>query len=410
MFLRNGVRLGKLFGIQILLDWSLILIFLLVVTSLGAGAFPSWHPDWSPLLIWGVAIAAAVLFFVSILLHELSHALVAKAYRIPVSRITLFLFGGVANIEQDPDSPKKEALIAAVGPVTSLVLGVGFSLFGALTFGLGSRIGSGADPVAVLRSMGPLTTLLVWLGPVNILLAIFNMLPGFPLDGGRVLRAALWGITGDLRKATFWASRVGQGFGWMLIAIGLSMLIGFHFPVLGGGLINGLWLAFIGWFLKGAAATAYQQLLVRQSLEHVPIGHLIRREPPPAVPASTSIAELVDGWVMRRDDPVFPVADGSAAARFVIAADVRRVPRQDWRHKTVAEIAAAPARVVSVSPRDSAFDALQELGRREAEVIAVVDGDRLVGLLGHQDILRWLSLQGDDQTRLGGGRLAQSQP
>jgi Zn-dependent protease/CBS domain-containing protein len=410
MFLRNGIRLGKLFGIQIFLDWSLVVIFALVVMSLGAGAFPSWHPDWSPALIWGVAVAAAVLFFVSILLHELSHALVAKAYRIPVNRITLFLFGGMANIEHDPDSPKKEALMAAIGPITSIVLGIGFSLLGAFTFGLSNRFGGETDPVAAIRSMGPLTTLLVWLGPVNILLGIFNMLPGFPLDGGRVLRAALWGATGDLRKATRWASRVGQAFGWSLIAVGLAMVVGFAFPVLGGGPINGLWLAFIGWFLKGAAGAAYQQLLIRQSLEHVPIGRLVRREPPEAVPASTSVSALVDGWLMRHDDPMFPIVDGARLLGFVRAADARRIPRIDWDAKTVAEMAVDPARIVSVQPRDSAFEALQELGRRDAEVIAVMDGDRLVGLLGRQDIVRWLSLQADDQARFGGGTLARSEP
>ena len=131
MLLRSGIRVGKLFGIRIMLDWSLIVIFLLVAMSLGAGAFPAWHPDWSPLTVWSVALVATALFFVSILLHELSHALVAKAFGIPVNRITLFLFGGVANIEQDPDSPKKEALIAAVGPATSIALGIGFMILAA---------------------------------------------------------------------------------------------------------------------------------------------------------------------------------------------------------------------------------------------------------------------------------------
>jgi Zn-dependent protease/CBS domain-containing protein len=410
MFLRNGIRLGKLFGIQIFLDWSLIIIFMLVVVSLGAGAFPSWHPDWSPALTWGVAVAAAVLFFVSILLHELSHALVAKAYRIPVNRITLFLFGGIANIEHDPDSPKKEALMAAIGPITSIVLGVAFTAIGVLSFGLTNRLGSELDAAAAIRSMGPLTTLLVWLGPVNILLGIFNMLPGFPLDGGRVLRAALWGATGDLRKATRWASRVGQAFGWTLIAVGVSMVIGFYFPVLGGGPINGLWLAFIGWFLKNAAAAAYRQLLIKQSLEHVPIGRLVRRAPPPSVPATTSLSGLVDGWVMRHDDPMFPVVDGARLVGFVHAGDVRRVPRIDWEAKSVGDLSVSSSRVVSATPTDSAFEALQELGRRDAEVIAVMDEDRLVGLLSRQDILSWLSLQVDDEARFGGGKLARSEP
>lgn len=395
MFVRSGIRVGRLFGIQIMLDWSLIVIFMLVTFSLGAGAFPAWHPDWSPALIWGVALAAAALFFVSILLHELSHALVAKAFGIPVNRITLFLFGGIANIEHDPDSPKKEALMAVVGPATSIGLGIGFSVLGALL--LGARLGTDVDPATAVRAMGPVTTLLFWLGPVNVLLGLFNMLPGFPLDGGRVLRAALWAATHDLRKATRWASRVGQGFGLFLITIGIAMAFGFALPVLGGGLINGLWLAFIGWFLNGAAAASYRQLVIREALEDVPLARLMRRTLPPAVPASASIAELVEGWVMQHDEPMFPVVDGERIVGFARVADVRRVPRSEWGSRGVSEITTDLSKLPVAQASGDAFQAMKTLGQGDAEAILVVDQDRIAGIVRTQDIARWLSLEAQEE-------------
>src|SRR5215467_13199359 len=210
--MNRGLYIGRIFGINIQVDWSWILIFLLVTWSLAAGLFPAWHPDWSMALRWGVAVVASLLFFASILLHELSHSLVAKARGLPVRRITLFLFGGVSNIEREPPTPKTEFLVAVVGPITSILLGMIFLALAA--FSAANSHVTGGDPQAVARQLGPVTTLLAWLGPINILLGLFNLIPGFPLDGGRILRYILWSATKDLRKATAWATGAGRAVGW----------------------------------------------------------------------------------------------------------------------------------------------------------------------------------------------------
>jgi Zn-dependent protease len=205
----TGFPLGRPFGIAVTADASLLLIFGLLVINLGAFALPSWHPNWSPLLVWVLAAIAALSFLASVLLHELSHALVGRAFNIEIRGITLFMFGGVAHLEDEPKSPRAEFLMAAAGPLMSLLIGSASTL-------LGLWIGRDAfarfpDPKAAQNLLGPLPTLLLWLGPFNVFLAIFNLVPGFPLDGGRVLRAVLWWVTGDLRGATRWATMLGQG-------------------------------------------------------------------------------------------------------------------------------------------------------------------------------------------------------
>jgi Zn-dependent protease len=388
--LRAGIPIGRLFGIRIMLDWSLLFIFLLLLFSLGSGVFPMWHPEWSPVLAWGVAFGAAVLFFASILVHELSHALVAKAYGIPVRSITLFLFGGVANIEEDPDSPKKEALMAAVGPITSVGLGVLFSVVAAL---LARAEGSAAaDPVVAIQNMSPLATLLAWLGPVNIIVGVFNMLPGFPLDGGRVLRAALWCITGDLNKATRWASRVGQAFAWLLIFAGIAMAFGIRIPVLGTGLISGLWLVFIGWFLNSAAVMSYRQLIIKNALQGVTVSRLMRRQLPPSVESADTLDSLVDQYVMRSGANVFPVVEQDYTVGIVFAQDVRKVNRQSWPSTRVGDITRRFGDIPTVKPEQRAQDALRILAQHNFTELPVVDQNHLVGLIGHQDIARWLDL------------------
>ena len=287
--MRSGIHVGRIYGIDIYVDWSWIFIFLLVMWNLAVGVFPDLHPQWGPALIWGTAFVASLLFFASVLAHELSHSIVAKSQGIPVRNITLFLFGGVSNIEREPPSPAAEFVMAIVGPLTSIVLGVIFLLLsGATAAGLDVITG---NPIGALARLDPLSTLLLWLGPINILLGIFNLVPGFPLDGGRVLRSVLWAITNNLRVATRWASWVGQAVAWLFIIAGISMVFGRSVPILGAGLISGLWLAFIGWFLNNAAVQSYQQVVVQDLLEGVPVARLMRANAPtvsPSIPVSTS--------------------------------------------------------------------------------------------------------------------------
>src|SRR5262249_49393606 len=222
--MNRGLYIGRIFGINIHIDGSWILIFLLITWSLAPGLLPPWHPQWGTGMRWAVAVAASLLFFVAILLHELSHSLVAKAQGLPVRRITLFLFGGVSNIEREPQTPKNEFLMAVVGPITSILLGVIFLSLAAFSAARSNPTLS--DSQTAMSRLGPVTTLLVWLGPVNILLGLFNLVPGFPLDGGRILRAALWSVTKDLRKATAWATEVGRMIGWLFIIAGVAMIFG----------------------------------------------------------------------------------------------------------------------------------------------------------------------------------------
>jgi Zn-dependent protease len=247
---RSGFALGRLFGIEVRVDWSLSFIFALIALDLGAGVFPRWHPDWSVALCWGVALTAALLFFASVLAHELSHALVARARGIAVPRITLFLFGGVAELAEEPRTPGSEFLIAIVGPLTSLAIGAGALVATGLLAGpLLPDMSSALESSSLLEQLGPLPTLLLWLGPVNVTLGLFNLIPGFPLDGGRVLRSALWKITGDAAKATRWAARSGQ-----LVAV--FMMVGGGMIALGGNAMQGVWLALLGWFLYRAASSS----------------------------------------------------------------------------------------------------------------------------------------------------------
>ncbi|HEY8461438.1 MAG TPA: site-2 protease family protein [Blastocatellia bacterium] len=388
--MNRGLYIGRIFGINIHIDWSWVLIFLLVTWSLAAGLFPAWHPDWSQGLRWGVALAASLLFFASILLHELSHSLVAKARGLPVRRITLFLFGGMSNIEREPQTPKTEFLMAVVGPVTSVLLGLIFLALAA--FGVASSNITGGDPQTIARQLGPVTTLLAWLGPINILLGLFNLIPGFPLDGGRILRAALWSGTKDLRKATAWAAGVGRLTGWMFIGAGIAMGLGARLPFFGTGLLGGLWLIFIGWFLNNAAVSSYQQTVVRDLLEDVPVFRLMRLNVPTVAPTLT-VSRLVYDYVMGVGERAFPVVEGDRLVGMVCLKDIRRVRREDWDRVTVREIMTEASHLDVVTASEDASNALEKLTRRDVGQAPVIENGRLVGLLRRADILKWLELQ-----------------
>jgi Zn-dependent protease/CBS domain-containing protein len=390
--MRSGIHIGRIFGIDIYLDWSWIFIFLLVMWNLAAGVFPELHPQWGPELIWGTAFVASLLFFASVLAHELSHSLVAKSQGIPVRNITLFLFGGVSNIQREPPSPAAEFVMAVVGPLTSIVLGVIFLLLsGATSAGLDLVTG---NTIGALARLDPLSTLLLWLGPINILLGVFNMIPGFPLDGGRVLRSILWAITNNLRVATRWASWVGQAVAWLFIMAGISMVFGISIPILGTGLVSGLWLAFIGWFLNNAAIQSYHQVVVQDLLEGVPVAQLMRANAltvPPSIPVST----LVHDHIMGTDERSFPVIENNRLVGLVCIQDVRKAPRQQWDTTTVSQIMTPTTQLTVATPREDAGEALNDLARLDVNQLPVVENEQLVGLLRRSDIVRWLQLHSE---------------
>jgi Zn-dependent protease/CBS domain-containing protein len=390
--MRSGFRLGRLFGINIYIDWSWLLIFLLVTWNLWM-LFSTMHPDWTFGLQLGLALAASLLFFASVLAHEMAHSLMAIAQGLPVRNIVLFLFGGVSNIEREPPSPRAEFLITIVGPITSVVLGLLFIVAAAAMIGpVGAT--ARADPQALFAQLGPIPTLLLWLGPINIILGLFNMIPGFPLDGGRILRSVLWAITGNLRRATRWASTVGQIVAWLFIITGIAMVFGVQVPIFGTGIIGGLWLAFIGWFLNSAAVQSYQQVVVQDVLEGVPVSRIMRTNPPLVSPLST-VGDLVYNDVMGTDDHGFPVLRDGRLVGLVTLEDVRKVPRENWDRVAVAEIMTPAEQLVHVTPRDDAAEAMEKLNRRDVRQLPVMENGDLVGLIRRRDLMRWLQLHSE---------------
>jgi Zn-dependent protease/predicted transcriptional regulator len=389
--MRSGFSIGRLFGIRIYIDWSWILIFLLVTWNLAGGVFPRLHPEWSLALNLGISLLASLLFFASVLAHELAHSLMAIARGIPVRRITLFIFGGVSDIEREPPSPGTEFLIAVVGPLTSLALGALFLFLGRA--GL-TAAGIIQDPLGLLARLDPLSTLLLWLGPVNLILGIFNLIPGFPLDGGRVLRSILWAMTDNLRRATRWATLVGQLVAWLFILAGIAMAFGVRIPFLGTGLVSGLWLAFIGWFLNNAAAQSYQQVVVSDLLEGVRVSRLMRNAVPTVDPG-LPVSALVYDQIIGGDDRSFPVVKDDQLVGLVCIEDVRKIPRSEWESTPVTQIMTPAEQLDIVAPQEDATAALQKLARRDVSQMPVVQNGRLVGILRRRDILRWLEVHSE---------------
>lgn len=388
----KGIKIAKLFGIKIRIDWSWLLILLLVVWNLSI-AFSQMHPDWGLPLTVSLAVTAALLFFLSVLLHELAHSLVAKSQGIPVDSITLFLFGGVASIREEPKSPGNEFVMAILGPITSLV--IGFVLLLISGIGLEAQELLQQQPMQVLQDFSPLRTLGFWLGSVNVILGLFNMIPGFPLDGGRVLRSILWAITRNLQKATRWASYVGQVIAWTMIVSGIAMIFGLRIPVFGEGLVNGVWLILIGWFLNNAASSSYKRLMVQDILGDVPVRRMTKQNPP-TVPGNITVDELIDNYIMQSDDHAFPVMDEDRLVGIVSLDDVRGVPGEMRSDKLVADIMTPRSEIMTIHPDDDAFEALMTISRSAIRQLVVMDGDQMIGLVRRRDIVRFLQLQSEE--------------
>lgn len=387
--MKSGFSLGKVFGISIHIDWSWLLIFALISWSL-ASAFRGVHPEWSLPMYWGLGMLAAVLFFLSVLAHELAHAVLARAMGIPVRNITLFLFGGVSNIQREPQSPIVELAIAIVGPLTSLVLGGVFLALGAGNLVL-QQVGPGDFATTVSR-LGPLSTIFVWLGSINLLLAIFNLIPGFPLDGGRVVRSILWAITGNLQKATRWAAWLGQTVAWILILAGIAMLFGVNIPFLGSGVFNGLWTVFIGWFLQNAAVQSYQRVMVQDILQDVPVKQVMDTDVP-VVRADISVQSLIDNYLTKSDHQAFIVFDDEKMVGMVTIDDVRKVEQDARAHTPIRDVMTPSQRLIVVAPEEDVADAFSRLETGNIRQLPVVTQNRVVGLLRRKDIVRWLQWQ-----------------
>ena len=367
----GGFRLGKLFGFEINIDWSWLLIFFLVVYSLAAGYFPTVYPGLGQTANWLMGIIAALLLFASVLVHEISHSLVARSYGTEIKGITLFLFGGVSQTSEEPKRASEEFWMAIAGPVTSFALAVLFYVLGDI--GIAYKL-----PAPVVAVFG-------YLAFINFLLGVFNLVPGFPLDGGRVLRSIIWGSTGDLNKATRYASICGQIVGYALMGIGFA-------NILAGALVGGLWLIFIGWFLTGAARSSYQQLQMRQALSGVPVEQVMTTDVP-VIPESTSVRSFVDGQLLRNDYSCYPVTSGENVIGVVGAEEVRAVPSNLWETVTVGEIAHRIDGAYKITKGDDAWNALTKLASENICRLMVVDGDRLQGTVGRESLFRLVQMK-----------------
>lgn len=385
----NGFKIGKIFNINIHIDWSWLLIFGLVTWSL-ASTFGQMHSGWTTAMQWGLAVIAALLFFLSVLAHELAHSLVAQSQGVPVHNITLFMFGGVSNIQKEPASPLNELLVAIVGPLTSFLLGGLFLILGtgALTL---SNV-SITNMNDLLSQLGPTNTILLWLGSVNILVGLFNMIPGFPLDGGRIVRSILWGLTDNLKKATRWASWLGQGVAWLLIFAGMSMIFGIQIPILGSGFINGVWLIFIGWFLQNAAVQSYRKVMIQDVLENIPVKKIMTTDVP-AVAANVSVADFVENYLMPSDNRAFIVYEDENMIGMVTLDDARKLPSESRETTKVSDVMTPSEKMIVVAPDEEVTDAFDRLQMKDIRQLPVVAGDKIVGLLRRKDIVRWLQFQ-----------------
>jgi Zn-dependent protease/predicted transcriptional regulator len=382
---RSGLRLFTLFDIEIRLDFSVLFIFGLIVYSLGSGVFPDWHPTWPVSTIWVTAFGAGILFFASLLAHELSHSLIARRYGIRVPRITLFLFGGVAEIEKEAETPAAEFNIAIAGPLMSLAIAMSCMIFVASALDRQSLEQVLANPELGMEALGPLLTISLWLGSVNFLLAVFNMVPGFPLDGGRVARAIVWRVTGDRMRATRFATTAGKYFGWMIMGIGLWELLALKS-------MGGLWLILIGWFLSHLATQSYAQEATQKLLAPLNVRDLMRTRFE-TVPVEMQINRFVDECLLRSNQLLWPVMEGHHCIGTVSLNEVMRLPVESRQGIGLRQILKSLADSGALDADMAAADAFTRLARMGDGAAPVIQGGEIVGLLRSSDILKWLAIK-----------------
>ncbi len=364
--MKKQIELIRIFNIPIKLDLSWFIIVAFISWTLALGYFPHKYPGLDKSIYWIMGISSALLLFVSVLLHELSHSIVAKKNNIPIKGITLFIFGGVAEMTEEPTTAKSEIKMAVAGPVCSGAL--------ALIFFVISNFLTSFLPVI------PLIGILKYCVFINLALMIFNLFPGFPLDGGRILRAVIWNYTGDIRKATHTTSRIGSSLGVFLIIFGF-------FNIFTGNFIGGLWFAFIGIFLKGAAESGYQQLVAGKLLHGIKISEIMTRDLV-TIEDSTTLDKLVDDYFLKHRYNSYPVVSNEMLVGIVSIHDVKRVPREDWDKVDVRKILDSKIISLCVSPYDDATSAMSKMIRKGLGRIPVLDNGKLVGIVSHRDIIQ----------------------
>lgn len=373
--MRSSIRLGKLFGIEIGLHYSWFLIALLITMSLGS-QFQASHPEWGTDLIWALAALTAILFFVTLLAHELSHALVARARGLTTRAITLFALGGVAQIEKEPEDAKTEFLVGIVGPFSSAVIGL-VSL--GIAWGLGWHIG--ASPATPLRAM------FVWLGYINLTLAAFNMIPGYPLDGGRILRSILWLASRDAVRATQRAAMVGKAIALLFIAFGI-------FRFFGGAGFGGLWIAFIGWFLLQAATASASSVALTAGLKGVRVSDVMTADCV-MLDGNLNVEQFVENYLLRSGKRCFVVQQNGQVAGLVTPHEIKELERPRWPYMTLADIMRPLDELHTVAPTTPVMEALETMGRDDVNQLPVVSGSHLDGIITRANVLQFLQTRAE---------------
>ncbi len=362
---RHNVPLMRILGIPIGLDYSWFLIFALLTWVLATSYYPAEFKDWAVPLYWIVGAATAILMFASVLLHELGHSVVALRFGVPVRSITLFIFGGVAQIGAEPPSALAEFLIAIAGPLVSLALAAVF-------YELEHLVGS----------IQALLGLAEYLAYINFALVVFNLIPGYPLDGGRVFRAVVWAITGNMRRATLIAANSGRFFGLLFIFLGVMQIFS-------GNLGGGVWIAFIGWFLESAATAQAQQATIQGLLSGHRVSHAMRRHCD-SVSADLTLQQLVDEHILGGGSRCLLVDRGGATVGMMTLHRIKEIPRAEWASTTAAQAMVPMDRLKRIAPDAELWNAVEQMDRDGVNQLPVMRDGQVVGMLGREDVISFL--------------------
>jgi Zn-dependent protease len=365
LVIRRNIPLGTILGIPIGVDYSWFLIFALLTWMLAQTYYPAEFKDWSPLLYWFTGAVTAVMLFTSVLLHELGHSVVALRYRIPVRSITLFLFGGVSQMGAEPPSATAEFFVAIAGPFVSLALAVLFYT---------------VQPL--VADMEPVLALARYLAYINLALVLFNLIPGYPLDGGRVFRAIVWAITGSMRRATFIAGNVGRFFAFLLIFVGVWQMLSGNF---GGG----LWIAFIGWFLDNAAYAQVQQVMFQGLLAGHSVAQAMSTDCA-AVPANLTLQHLIDEHILGSGRRCFLVSRGDKTVGLITLHRIKAVPRSEWATTSVGQVMLPWEQSKRIDSDTELWAALQEMDRDGVNQLPVTRNQQVIGMLSREDVITFL--------------------
>ncbi|MEA2015768.1 MAG: site-2 protease family protein [Actinomycetota bacterium] len=370
---KSSIKLFKIFGIEIRLDYSWFIIFALFSCYFGFFYFPEVLPDLNRGFLALITIVTVILFFVSVLIHEMSHSLVARRKGIPVERITLFLFGGMAQIEKEPETPFSEFIMAIVGPAASFVLAIFFGIIWVFT-----------------RGFTPVEEPVKYLAIINVVLGVFNILPGYPLDGGRVLRSIIWKVTGDLKRATFIASTAGRVLGFTIIAAGI-------FFIFVGNFLNGVWLAFIGWFLQSSAQKGYRQLVFETSIKGIKVGDVVNENIVDVI-SDTTIQNLVDDYFMKYRFGRFPVVEDPGDRKLIGVIsihDAKEVPREKWQYVKVGDVVKKISEKEKVDVSMEVSEAIKRMIKNDLGHLVVMSGGKLKGMITKSDVMHFIEVRSE---------------